>query len=365
MEPGIAGAALLLGALTLSSAVPAPDPPAGEIVFEAVGPFEPTSVEEVVTMDLDGGRRVQRTRDGTNKFLPHFSPDGRRLLYSKFLTGSYGDPLSVTAVAVYDLATGRETVVTPIGDPIESQGTPYQPVWSPDGKRIAFGSRAGDGLWMMNADGTGARLVGRPDFGPENIVWGDFAWSKDDWILFAVGQNVAGCFKVRLDKMRPDGTERTKVTDGGPNCTPPGFEQSGDADPGFSADGRTIYSSRGLPRRVPGFPEGTVRHLFAFSSDAWTPGKTEIDLSAGTKDDCIAGVPKGSPDGTRIVLFLFCPANVTDGRAGVTWTDTQGSSWNFVTQGFGPDWNPTVLSERAPPIPPTRRRRPPRTVAPR
>src|SRR5207244_2021750 len=117
------------------------------------------------------------------------------------------------------------------------------------------------------------------------------------------------CFKVRMDKIRPDGSARTKVSDGGSNCTPMGFEQSGDADPGFSSDGKTIYSSRGFPREPAGAPSGmnlTERRLYALSSDAWYPGKPETDLSLPSQPDCIEGVPKGSPDGKRVLLFRFC-----------------------------------------------------------
>ena len=198
-------------------------------------------------MDADGARQEQRTFDGTNKFLPHFSPDGTRVLYSKFVTGEYGDPHSITAIAVLDLASGRETIVSPSGGVVWSPATPFQPVWSPDGTRSAFGTRAGDGLWVMNADGSGVHIVGRPSGAPDDVMWGDFLWSSDDWIYFTAAQNVAGCFKVRIDRIRPSGADRTKITDGGPYCTPPGFEQSGDALPRLSREGSAPYSARGVP----------------------------------------------------------------------------------------------------------------------
>lgn len=342
----------------LGTAAEEAQPP--EIVFEAAGPFDPQGIHEVVTMDLDGSNRAQRTDDRTNKFLPHFSSDGKRIVYTKFLTGGYGDPSARTAVAVYDLASGTESLIQPSGEAVPFAATPSQPIWSPDGSRIAFGGLGGNGLWVMNADGSGAHLVGQPSGEPDDFIWGDPLWSNDDWIYFVVGQNVAGCFKVRIDRIRPDGTDRTKITDGGPSCTPPGFEQSGDADPGISPDGKTIYSSRGLPLRVPGFPQRTVRHLFAISTEPWTAGKPELDLSAAGKFDCIAGVPKVSPDGGRVLLFLFCPADPS--HAGVTLTDTGGSSWSFLAPGFGPDWNPVAKTGSARPVPPVRRPPRPRVV---
>jgi hypothetical protein len=116
------------------------------------------------------------------------------------------------------------------------------------------------------------------------------------------------------------------------------MEQSGDADPGFSADGATIYTSRGLPAAPPGNPAGTERKLVAVSADAWTPGKPEHDLSLAVQPDCIEGVPKGSPDGTRILEFRACFTGGTP--MGVFVTDTAGSYRTFITEGFGADWNP-------------------------
>ena len=74
----------------------------------------------------------------------------------------------------------------------------------------------------MNVDGIGAERVGTWSGAADDLCWGDFAWSSDDWILFVVAQNVGGCFTPSLDKMRPDGCARTQVTNGGPSCSPPG-----------------------------------------------------------------------------------------------------------------------------------------------
>jgi len=306
-------------------------PPAAkpQIVLEGPGVPGSSSVQEISTANLDGSHIFQITHDGLNEFLPHFSPDGNRLVYTKFLAGKYGDPAPKTDIFSYDFASAAETRLTTVG-------SAFQAAWSPDGQQIAFGSYDGTGLYLMNPDGSSPHLVAKPSGALDDLRWNDFAWSSDNWILFSVGQNTHNCFKVRLDKIRPDGTSRTQVTGGGPNCTPAGMEQYGDSDPGFSADGQTIYSSRGLSP-LPADPTQTLRHLYAFSSGAYTPGKIETDLSIGSKPECKVGVPKGSPDGTQILVFLFCPSDPE--HVGVVLTNTTGSWWTFVTAGFGPDWN--------------------------
>jgi Tol biopolymer transport system component len=303
----------------------------------------PGETYEVAVMNLDGTLREQLTNDGTFKFLPHFSPDGTRLVYTKYAAGGYGSPDAQADVAVFDLATRKETMLTTGGGNV--QGT-----WSPDGTRIAYlggTAVAGQGIqvnamWVVGADGSSPQKIAAPAGTPDDMTWGDIAWSTENWILFSVAQTTNGCFKVRTDKILPDGTSRTQVSDGGPNCTPAGMEQSGDADPGWSHDGTTIYSSRGFPVSPPGAPGATERKLYAFSSDAWYSGKPETDLSLPSQPDCIEGVPKGSPDGTRILLFRACfqPDGMPD-QPGIYVTDTAGSYRTFITAGFGPDWNPS------------------------
>lgn len=312
-----------------AAATPAAKP---QMVFEGPGVPGSSSIQEISSGNLDGTNIVQITHDGLNEFLPHFSPDGTQLVYTKFLVGEYGDLAPETDIYTYSFATSAETRLT-------TMGSAFQAVWSPDGQQIAFGTYNGTGLYLMNADGTGQQLIAGPSLALDDLRWDDFAWSSENWIVFTVGENTNNCFKVRLDKIRPDGTSRTQVTDGGPNCTPAGMEQYGDSDPGWSADGQTVYSSVGLSP-LPADATQTLRHLFSFSSEAYTAGKVETDLSAADQPECKAGVPKGSPDGTQILLFLFCPSNPQ--QVGVTLTNTTGTSWTFVTAGFGADWNPTT-----------------------
>jgi len=291
---------------------------------------------EVAVMNLDGSGFRQLTSDGTFHFLPHFSPNGFKIVYSKYAVGGYADPNAQLDVVVYDLATGQETQLTHDGSAVSG-------VWSPDGRRIAYLSYRTSALWIVDADGSQPLLLGQPGGALDDLTWGDLAWSSDDWLLFTVGQNTNHCFKVRLDKMRPDGSARTQVTDGGPHCTPAGMEQSGDADPGFSADGQTIFSSRGNPVAPAGLPAGnpsvTERKLFAFSSDPWFPGKLETDLSLPSEPSCVEGVPKGSPDGKQVLLYRIC-FDTYPPTGGIYLTDTAGSYRTFVTHGFAPDWNP-------------------------
>ncbi len=317
------------GKTTTTSTTPAAKP---QIVYEGPGVPGTVSEQELFTSNLDGSNVVQITNDDLNKFLAHFSPDGTRLVYTKFLSGHFGDLAPVDDIFTYSFATATETRLT-------TTGNAFQPAWSPDGTQIAFGTYDGTGLYLMDADGTGQQLVGQPSGALDDVIWHDIAWSSDNWIYFVVKQDTNNCFKVRLDKIRPDGTSRTQVTDGGTNCTPPNMEPYGDADPGISADGQTVYSSRGLSP-LPANPAQTLRHLYAYSSGAYTPGKVETDLSIASHPDCTVGVPKGSPDGTQILVFLFCPSDLQ--HVGVTLTNTTGTTWTFIAIGFGPDWNPTT-----------------------
>jgi len=48
---------------------------------------DPNDVYEVAIMNLDGSGFRQLTNDGKQKFLPHFSPDATKIVYTKFSVG--------------------------------------------------------------------------------------------------------------------------------------------------------------------------------------------------------------------------------------------------------------------------------------
>jgi hypothetical protein len=220
------------------SAIPAP-----QIVFmkpsNGVNAPGPGAIYEIAVMNLDGSRFRQLTNDGKMKMLPHFSPDATKIAYTRYSVGSYGDPSAVMDIAVYDLATATETTIT-------HDGHDTNAAWWPDASRIGYINAAQASIWTVVVDGSSPVRVASASGAADDMLWGDLAWSRDNWLLFTVAQSVNGCFKVRTDKIRPDGSQRTQVSDGGLNCTPAGFEQGGDADPGWSADG-TVPRPSGSP----------------------------------------------------------------------------------------------------------------------
>ncbi len=102
----------------------------------------------------------QMTTSAGLDFGSSFSPDARRFTYSSDKSGRF-------EVYVRDLESGAgERQLTSDG------GQNIQPVWSPDGRQIAWHSVTRRGIWVAPADGSGV---------PRQVVkWGSQpAWSPD------------------------------------------------------------------------------------------------------------------------------------------------------------------------------------------
>jgi Tol biopolymer transport system component len=121
---------------------PSYDPTGQKIIY--VGTSHNT-----VDLVVPGGPHTVPVSSDTRVGNPTFSPDGKRIAYSRIVTGT-----SNTEVYVKTLATGVVTRLTNSG---KHDG---EPSWSPDGSRIAFASdRSGrPQIWTMSSS-TGGSLV--------------------------------------------------------------------------------------------------------------------------------------------------------------------------------------------------------------
>ena len=80
-----------------------------------------------------------------------------------------------------------------------------QPTWSPDGDRIAFARGASSRLFVMDADGSGARRVT-----DEEAEESEPAWSPDGRSIAYV-RRTPGTSIRELWLVRPDGSQRRRA----------------------------------------------------------------------------------------------------------------------------------------------------------
>lgn len=102
----------------------------------------------VGTMLADGSARVILGRSKSAMFFsPAISPDGRRVAVNKVVYGADGSGVKSADLFVWDLADGTKTNIT------KDRAKPfYEPSWAGNGRLLAV--RSSSGVVIMNADGT-------------------------------------------------------------------------------------------------------------------------------------------------------------------------------------------------------------------
>jgi len=215
------------------------------------------------------------------------SPDGKTLLFD-----ALGDLWTVP------IEGGEAKGLT--------QGIPwdYQPRFSPDGKSIAFISdrAGGDNLWVMRADGTGARALTEEK---DNLVHNPW-WSPDGLYVVAkkgfTSTRSIPAGEIWLFSLGGGGGLQLTERPNGPK------DQKNMADPAFSPDGRYVYFSQdATPGRIWEYNKDSTGQIFVIKRLDRLRGETEV--IAGGPGGAVRPVP--SPDGKRLAFVKRLPGLVS------------------------------------------------------
>ena len=233
---------------------------------------------------------------------PQISPDGTRVAYVRKSGDVMADKMRA-AIWLIDVKTGEQV-------PLGASGSQVSPVWSPDGKRLAYvGAEEGGApqlyvRWVES--GASARITGLPD-SPSSL-----AWSPD-------GRQIAYVMRVP--------GEATKL-----GAAPPKPEGAKWAEPLEVID-RVTYRADGGGYLQPGFDQA-----FVVSADGGAPRQ----LTFGKFD--VSGPLSFTPDRRTLVLASNRRADwerePNDGE--VFALDLASGALTQLTKRYGPDHGAVV-----------------------
>jgi len=225
---------MVVAAVALMAGAPAAEaayPGANGRIVFASGGFP----RALFTIEPDGSGRTKIVDEGDD---PVWSPDGARIAYTAPPTLSHGPQLAIAN------ADGTGTVF-----PTGTADNESQPSWSPDGRKIAFTRFVPDGpffvfeVFVTNADGTGQARITDSRSDDLGFAATEPAWSPDGTRI-AFTRTITQAGNQPLDEeiyvMDADGTGLTRLTH-----NPATTVLSNDLSPAWSPDGsQIVYSSR-------------------------------------------------------------------------------------------------------------------------
>ncbi|HEX7050800.1 MAG TPA: Ig-like domain-containing protein [Longimicrobiales bacterium] len=220
---------------------------------------------DIYIMNEDGSGAAALVSDPASDTEPVWSPDGSKLA---FLTDRDG------ALEVYVVGADGTGLVNVSN---HAAGFDFDLAWSPDGTKLAFRSNR-DGnyeIYVVNADGTG--LTNLTSHGQQDT---DPAWSPDgSKLAFTTNRN--GNYEIYV--VNADGSDPTRLTN----------DPDLDSNPEWSPDGSKILFVTDR--------DGTDE-IYVMNADG--TGVTNLTNSAGPDNQ-----PVWSPDGTKIAFRSYRDGN--------------------------------------------------------
>ena len=168
---------------------------------------------EIVTVPAKKGDARNLTQTpGAHERSPVWSPDGKSIAYFSDVSGEY-----VLMVGPQDGKGDTRSY------PLKGAGFYDRPAWSPDSKKVAYIDNARALFWIDLGTGAVKRIAAEPIYGPINTL--SFDWSLDSkWLAYTL-TNRAGFQTIQLYALGPD-TSHT-LTDGLIEAGEPAFDSSG------------------------------------------------------------------------------------------------------------------------------------------
>jgi TolB protein len=260
---------------------------------------------DIFTMKPNGDNKTNLTNNRANDGGPAFSPNGRKIAFSR----------SGIIFTMSPNGTDKKRVTT-------SKSPSFDPAWSPSGSRIAFvsGHRDNRDIYVINKDGTGLTRITtstRSDIDP--------AWSPDGTTI-AFTRGIKGSKIYVMKAVRESETNRPQrlTTTSGPTIN--------EWDPAWSPDGSRIAFVSDQAATHEG--EFDIYSIGANGSDqirltttsrgwqpAWSPDGTKIAFS---------GIREGDGD-WRIYVMNAAPESETNLAKPLT---------SSQSGAFTPDWQP-------------------------
>jgi Tol biopolymer transport system component len=266
--------------------------PDGRIVYVAATGFGTNSTYDIHVMNADGTGDVNLTPDATpedgtdesQELDPVWSPDGTRIAFisNRVTEGNPDGNYEIFTMGADGSAVTQITFANPENGWEFWQS--YEPNWSPDGTQIAFNGYRQWGsseIFTVPADGSGTEFHVTNGVDPAN-KW-EPQWSPDgSTILFTWGWDE---YYQDLHTISPDGTNEVDLTADAPD--------SSERNPAWSPDGTRIAFR--TDRDCCGIYPNVNAEIYVMEYPSGT-------LTRVTDDPALDEDPTWSPDGSQIIF---------------------------------------------------------------